>query len=64
MKDFEQFIGKDYYEVYDSIQAVALDTGLYTCLIEDDLDYNIDHDSLRVKVYVDYNKTIVKVKKG
>ena len=64
MEKFNQFLGKNYYEVYDDLQDVAVEKGLHTCLIEDDLDYNIDYDSLRIKIFTNSYNIIVKIKKG
>jgi hypothetical protein len=64
MEKFNQFLGKNYYEVYDDLQDVAVEKGTHTCLIEDDLDYNIDYDSLRIKIFTNSYNIIVKIKKG
>jgi hypothetical protein len=64
MEKFNQFLGKNYYEVYDDLQDVAVEKGMHTCLIEDDLDYNIDYDSLRIKIFTNSYNIIVKIKKG
>ena len=64
MEKFNQFLDKNYYEVYDDLQDVAVEKGMHTCLIEDDLDYNIDYDSLRIKIFTNSYNIIVKIKKG
>jgi hypothetical protein len=64
MEKFNQFLDKNYYQVYDDLQDVAVEKGLHTCLIEDDLDYNIDYDSLRIKIFTNSYNIIVKIKKG
>jgi hypothetical protein len=64
MENFNQFIGQNYYVITDKIQSVAVEMGLSTCLIENNVDYNIDVDNTRVKVYTDSDSTIMSFVRG
>ena len=64
MENFNQFIGQNYYVITDKIQNVAVEMGLSTCLIENNVDYNIDVDNTRVKVYTDSDSTIMSFIRG
>ena len=65
MQELEQFIGQNYYTVYDALQVVVAKYGLSTSLVEGELDYNIDVDPGRLKVYIDpSNGTIVGLHQG
>lgn len=64
MDDFNQFIGQNYYVITDKIQSVAAERGWSTSLIENNLDYNIDLDNTRVKVYTDADSVIQKFVRG
>lgn len=64
MEEIEQFIGQNYWNAYDSLQNAVSKYGLSTSLIEPNLDFNIDVDPSRLKVYVDANSIIIGFKQG
>jgi hypothetical protein len=64
MDEIEQFIGQNYYNVYDTLQTIVIKYGLSTSLVEPNLDFNIDVDASRLKVYVDTNNIIIGFKQG
>ena len=64
MEEIEQFVGQNYWNAYDALQAAAGKYGLSTSLIEPNLDFNIDVDPSRLKVYVDANSVIIGFKQG
>jgi len=64
MEEIEQFIGQNYWNAYDALQTTASKYGLSTSLIEPNLDFNIDVDPSRLKVYVDTNSIIIGFKQG
>ena len=59
MQQLNQFIGHNYFTVYDQLQTVAQSLGLFTSLIEPNLDFNIDQDPIRLKVYVNESNVII-----
>jgi len=64
MNEIEQFVGQQYYNVYDALQTIVSKHGLSTSLVEPNLDFNIDVDASRLKVYVDANNIIIGFKQG
>ena len=64
MEEIEQFTGQNYWNAYDALQAAVSKHGLSTSLIEPNLDFNIDVDPTRLKVYVDSNSIIIGFKQG
>jgi hypothetical protein len=59
MEQFNQFIGQNYYTVYDQLQALAQSVNLNTSLVESNLDFNIDIDPTRLKIFVNYESFII-----
>jgi hypothetical protein len=59
MEQFNQFIGQNYYTVYDQLQALAQSVNLNTSLIESNLDFNIDVDPTRLKIFVNHESFII-----
>ena len=64
MEEIEQFTGQNYWNAYDALQAAVSKYGLSTSLIEPNLDFNIDVDPTRLKVFVDSNSIIIGFKQG
>ena len=64
MNELQQFIGQNYYNVYDTLQTIVAKHGLSTSLVEPNLDFNIDVDASRLKVYVDANNIIIGFNQG
>jgi ABC-type uncharacterized transport system substrate-binding protein len=64
MTPFDKFVNMNYYTVYDELQEIAHEHELFTSLIENGQDYNIDENPDRVKVHVDEKATIVRFEFG
>ncbi len=52
------FYDKNYYQYADEIIAIANQHNLSTCLIEKNINYNIDVNPTRLNIFVDDNSII------
>jgi len=64
MTPFDKFINMNYYTVYQELQLTAYENELFTSLIENNIDYNIDENPDRIKVFVDQEGIIKRFEFG
>jgi|APGre2960657423_1045063.scaffolds.fasta_scaffold144709_1 hypothetical protein len=58
MGEFDKYINCNYYSVYDELQELAKNCEMFTSLVENNINYNIDENPDRILVYIN-NESII-----